>query len=87
MGGGLAFLVSCALLLPLAYGASALVGASAVGPAKGMVSPVGLVEAAASGLLSEVGLGGTLTVVLVGTALLTGVSLKVSQLFYRRRNF
>jgi hypothetical protein len=85
--GALGFMASSLILLAIGYGTRGLgVGSGGHGTLP-FPAPSGLIRMRISELLAGMGVAGTLTTVLLGTALLLGLSLRLSQRWYGRREF
>ena len=85
--GALGFLALSLILLATGYGTRGLATGS-VGPGTlPFPAPSGLIRMRVSALLGGMGVAGTLTTILLGTALLLGLSLWLSQRWYERREF
>jgi ABC-type transport system involved in multi-copper enzyme maturation permease subunit len=85
--GALAFLGLSVVLLALSYGTAGLAGGPVPSGPVGLIPPSALISARVTAMLGSLGPAGTLTVVLVGIALVYGVSLKVSQRWFAGREF
>ncbi len=83
--GSLVFLVSSLGLLVLGYATAGLAAGPAAEGGAGLVLPSTLIRTRVSALLDSVGIAGTITVVLLGMALLFGVSIRLSQHILRHR--
>ena len=85
--GALGFMASSLILLAVGYGTRGLgVGSGGHGTLP-FPAPSGLIRMRISGLLGEMGVAGALTTILLGTALLLGLSLWLSKRWYERREF
>ena len=88
MGRGAVTFMGMSLgLLALGYGTADLAGGPAQAGPVGLIPPSSLIGARVAALLGSLGPAGTLTVVLVGIALVYGASLKLSRRWFERREF
>jgi len=85
--GALAFLGASLGLLALGYGTADLAGGPAQPGTLGLIPPSALIGARVVSLMGSLGPAGTLTVVLVGVALIYGASLRLSQRWFEGREF
>jgi hypothetical protein len=85
--GAVAFLGVSLGLLVLGYGTAHLAGGPGQPGTPGLIPPSALIGARVVALMGSLGPAGTLTIVLLGTALIFGVSLRLSQLWFGGREF
>ena len=90
--GALAFLLTSVILLMLAYATAGLAWGPAVGSADAAshllaVPPSALIRTRLSALISGLGVAETLTLVLVALALAFYASIRLSEFFFRKREF
>ena len=85
--GAMAFLGASLGLLALGYGTAHLAGGPAPSGALGLIPPSALIGARVGALMGSLGPAGTLTVVLLGIALIFGASLRLSQRWFGGREF
>ena len=85
--GATAFLGASLGLLALGYGTAHLAGGPAQPGALGLIPPSALIGARVGALMGALGPAGTLTVVLLGIALIFGASLSLSRLWFGGREF
>jgi hypothetical protein len=85
--GSLGFLVLSLILLAVGYGTRDLATGSGGPGTLPFPVPSGLIRMRISAFLGGMGVAGTLTTILLGTALLLGLSLLLSQRWYERREF
>jgi hypothetical protein len=85
--GALGFLALSLILLGTGYGTRGLATGSGGPGTLPFPAPSGLIRMRISALLGGMGVAGTLTTILLGTALLLGLSLRLSQRWYERREF
>jgi hypothetical protein len=85
--GSLVFLGLSVALLAIGYATAGLAGGPARVGILGIPPPSSLVLSRVAALLGSLGVAGTLTLILIGLALLFAVSLKLSQRWFGRREF
>ncbi len=85
--GATAFMGVCLLLLTLGYGTAGLAGGPASTEAQGFIWPSALIRTRVLAVLDHLGPAGTLAIILAGLAVLYGLSLKLSQRWFREREF
>lgn len=85
--GAVAFMGASFFLLVLGYGTASLAGGPAASGVSGLFPPSALIRTRVLAMMGAVGPAGTLTIVLVGIALIYAGSLKLSQRWFRVREF
>jgi len=88
LGKGTAVFLATSLgLLGMGYGVAGLAGVGSSPRAPGIAGPGALVRLQVTALLENLGVAGTLTLILLGLAGVLGLSLLLSRRWYARREF